>query len=126
MSSDEPRIASQRDQLESLLLAAIDGLVVNGDRDYRLNNNLHVSIPDVPNDAIIARLRRYVALSSGAACTSGAQATSHVLRAMDLPNALQEGALRIGTGKFTTDEEIESASEHITQAVEETRIALGR
>ncbi|MDY7076686.1 MAG: aminotransferase class V-fold PLP-dependent enzyme, partial [Chloroflexota bacterium] len=45
MTNDEPRMAAQRDQLESLLLAEIDGLVVNGDRECRLNNNLHVSIP---------------------------------------------------------------------------------
>lgn len=117
MGDDEPRMAAQRDRLEALLLAGIDGLVVNGDRDRRLSNNLHVSVPDVPNDAVVTRLRRYVALSTGAACSSGAQMPSHVLRAMGLSDALQEGALRIGTGKFTSDEEIERAAEHIERAV---------
>ncbi len=125
MANDEPRITDQRDQLESLLLAAINGLIVNGDRECRLNNNLHVSIPDVPSDVIIARLHRRVAVSTGAACTSGAQENSHVLRAMGLPNAVQQGALRIGTGKFTTDEEIECAAEYIAQAVAATRAAMG-
>jgi cysteine desulfurase len=121
MVEDEPRMTAQRDRLEALLLAAVDGLVVNGDREHRLSNNLHVSVPDVPNDAIVARLRRHVALSTGAACSSGAVAPSHVLRAMALPEALQEGAVRIGIGKFTSDEEIERAAVHITQAVEATR-----
>ena len=44
---------------------------------------------------------------------------------MGLPDALQEGALRIGTGKFTTDEEIECAAEKIAQAVAATRVAMG-
>jgi len=124
MSADEPRMAAQRDRLEARLLAGIDGLVINGDREHRLSNNLHVSVPGVPNDAVIARLRRYVALSTGAACSSGAETPSHVLRAMGLPDILQEGALRIGTGKFTTDEEIERAAEHIIEAVAATRGAI--
>lgn len=124
MSADESRMAAQRDQLQALLLAGIDGLVINGDCEHRLSNNLHVSVPGVPNDAVVARLRRHVALSTVAACSSGAETPSHVLRAMGLPAALQEGALRIGTGKFTTDEEIERAAEHITKAVAGTRAAV--
>lgn len=124
MSDDEPRMANQRDRLEALLLTGVSGLVVNGDREYRLSNNLHVSVPGVPNDALVARLRRHIALSTGAACSSGAETPSHVLRAMGLAHELQEGALRIGTGKFTTDEEIERAGEHITKAVAATRAAM--
>jgi cysteine desulfurase len=124
MSADEPRMATQRDRLEAFLLARIDGLVINGDRQHRLSNNLHVSIPALPNDAIVARLRRLVALSTGAACSSATQTSSHVLRAMGLSDALQQGALRIGTGKFTTDEEIKIAGDHITSAVVATRDSL--
>ena len=71
LAVDEKRMAAQRDRLEALLLAGIDGLVVNGDPGHRLSNNLHVAVPGVPNNAVIARLRRRVALSSGAACSSG-------------------------------------------------------
>ena len=124
MSADEPRMAGQRDRLEDLLLVGIDGLVVNGDRCHRLSNNLHMSVPGVPNDAVISRLRRLVALSSGAACSSSSQSPSHVLRAMGLSETLQEGALRIGTGKFTTNEQIELAGQFIADAVSATRAAL--
>jgi cysteine desulfurase len=125
MGDDEPRIAAQRDRLELLLLAGIHGLVMNGDRACRLSHNLHVSVPDVPNDAVIARLRHSVALSTGAACSSSAQTPSHVLRAMGVSEAVQEGSLRIGTGKFTTDEDIQQAAEHIVQAVAALRRAMG-
>ena len=124
MAIDEPRMAAQRDRLETLLLQAIDGLVVNGDCAHRLSNNLHVSLPGLPSDAIIARLRPHVALSSGAACSSYAQSPSHVLRAMGLSDDLQEGALRIGTGKFTSDDDIQSAASHIAQTVSATRRAM--
>ena len=88
MALDELRVAAQRDRPETLLLQAIDGLVVNRDRAHRLSNNLNVSLPGVPNDAVIARLRPHVALSSGAACSSYAQSPSHVLRAMGLSDDL--------------------------------------
>ena len=126
MESDEPRMETQRDRLEELLVANIEGLVVNGDRKHRLSNNLHVSVAGVPNDAVIARLRHHVALSSGSACESAAQTPSHVLQAMGIPEPLREGALRIGTGKFTTGDEIESAGTHIIEAVTAIRHALGR
>ena len=124
MEVDEPRMESQRNRLEELLTKKIEGLVVNGDSGHRLSNNLHVSVPDVPSDAVIARLRRYVALSSGSACSSAAQTPSHVLQAMGLSEPLQEGALRIGTGKFTTDDEIESAGAYIAEAITSIRHAL--
>lgn len=124
MHLDEPRMAAQRDRLEAHLLAGIGGLVINGDHEHRLSNNLHISVPDVPNGAVVARLRRYVAISTGAACSSGVDTPSHVLRAMGLSAALQEGALRIGIGKFTTDIDIEFAAEHIKTAVAATRDAV--
>ena len=124
MSYDEPRMAAQRDRLEELLIDSISGLVINGDCSHRLSNNLHVSVPGVPNDAVISRLRHLVALSSGAACSSAAQTPSHVLRAMGLSEPLQEGALRIGTGKFTTNDEIERAGMYIPDAVSDTRVTL--
>ena len=126
MEVDEPRMETQRDRLESLLVENIEDLVVNGDRECRLSNNLHVSVVGVPSDAVITRLRHQVALSSGSACSSSAQTPSHVLRSMGLSEPLQEGALRIGTGKFTTDDEIERAGMYIAQAVYSTRHALER
>jgi cysteine desulfurase len=126
MEDDEPTIARQRDRLEALLVAGIEGLTVNGDPNHRLSNNLHVSIPDIPNDVILARTRQQVALSTGAACSSGAQTPSHVLAAMGLAPELRDGALRIGTGKFTSDEEIEQAGECISNAVAAARHSMSR
>jgi cysteine desulfurase len=126
MADDEPRIVAQRDRLEGLLRAGIPDLVINGDRACRLSQNLHVSVPDVPNDSVIARLRHHVALSTGAACSSGAHTPSHVLRAMGVAEAVQEGALRMGIGKFTTDKDIERAAAHIVEAVATLRHTMGR
>ncbi|AFY44929.1 cysteine desulfurase family protein [Nostoc sp. PCC 7107] len=117
MERDEKAIALLRDQLQNQLQIAIPDLVVNGDLNNRLSGNLHISITGIPNSAIIARVRHHLAISSGAACSSGVVAPSHVLQAMNLSENIVEGALRIGIGKFTTREEIEKASYLIISAV---------
>lgn len=121
MSEDEKAIALKRDRLQSLLLDRIDGLVVNGDTTSRLAGNLHVSIPDVSNSAVIARVRSKLAISTGTACSSGVETPSHVLQALGLPDKFIEGALRIGIGKFTTEAEIDQTAEIISTAVSQIR-----
>lgn len=86
-----------------------------------LPSNLHISIPDIPNSAVIARVRSQLAISTGAACSSGVETSSHVLRALCLPDNVIEGALRIGFGKFTTDEEIDQAAEILSNTVSQIR-----
>jgi cysteine desulfurase len=117
MGKDEPRVARLRDQLQQDLAQRIPDLVVNGDLEQRLAGNLHVSVTGVPNTAVQALLRPYVALSTSSACSSGALGPSHVLRALGLSEPVMEGALRLGLGKFTTEEEIGRAAEHIARAV---------
>jgi len=124
MEEDEKAIASKRDKLQSLLLDKIPGLVINGDTTSRLAGNLHISIPDIPNSAVIARVRSQLAISTGSACSSGVETPSHVLRALGLPDNVIEGALRIGLGKFTTQEDIDQAADILSDAVSQVRQAM--
>lgn len=124
MREDEAAVASLRDTLQAALVSAIEGLVVNGDQQNRLSGNLHVSVPDVPNSVVVARVRHKLAIATGAACSSGAPAPSHVLRALGLPDGVVDGALRIGLGKFTTDEEVRHAAAILDQAVGEARTLM--
>ncbi len=119
MKDDEAAIATLRDKLQQLLKEKIPNLVVNGDTNSRLAGNLHISIPEIPNSAIIARVRDKIAISTGAACSSGLVAPSHVLRAMNLAEDLIEGSLRIGLGKFTTEQEIATSAAILSEAVEQ-------
>lgn len=121
MTADEPRIAALRDRLADRLASLEPGMTVNGALNPRLACNLHVSFEGAPNDQVIAQLRNTVAVSTGAACASGADAPSHVLSAMGLPSWRQQTALRIGVGKFTTAAEIDRAAEMIATAVQLVR-----
>jgi len=117
MADDERAIATKRDKLQNLLLEKIAGLVINGDTANRLAGNLHISIPGIPNSAVIARIRHRLAISTGSACSSGVEAPSHVLQALKLPQDALDGALRISLGKFTTDADIEQAGNLIADTV---------
>ncbi|MBP0013962.1 MAG: cysteine desulfurase [Roseofilum sp. SID2] len=117
MEEDETRIAQNRDRLQSLLTENIPNLIVNGDIHHRLAGNLHISIPHIPNSAIISRIRHQLAISTGAACSSGTPAPSHVLRAMQLPETEIDGALRISLGKFTTETESDRAASILIEAI---------
>ena len=119
MVQDESAIAAKRDRLQAQLQAKIPELIINGDINSRLAGNLHISIPGIPNSAMIARVRGKLAISRGSACSSGVEAPSHVLRAMNLPEDVIEGALRIGIGKFTTEAEIDQAADILASTVKD-------
>ncbi|NEQ47463.1 MAG: cysteine desulfurase [Leptolyngbya sp. SIOISBB] len=124
MEEDERAIGKKRDRLQKLLTEKIPGLVVNGDQENRLAGNLHISIPGLPNSAVIARVRHQLAISTGSACSSSVEAPSHVLRAMNLDEDIVEGSLRIGLGKFNTIAEIEAAASILAQAIQAVREAM--
>jgi cysteine desulfurase len=124
MAEDQTAITARRDRLQSLLSNAIPNLVINGDLEHRLAGNLHISIPRVPNSAVIARIRHQLAISTGSACSSGVEAPSHVLRALQLPEDLVTGALRIGIGKFTTDDEIDRAAEILIRNIKAIQLLM--
>lgn len=124
MVVDEVEIGKKRDRLQALLQAQIPGLVINGDPRNRLAGNLHISIPGIPNSAIIARVRHQLAISTGSACSSGVEAPSHVLRAMSLAEPVVEGALRIGLGKFNTDDDVEQAAALLVSTVSTVKAVM--
>ena len=124
MVEDERKIAELRDKLQGLLLQEIPGLVINGDMSDRLSGNLHISVPDIPNSAVISRVRDRLAISTGAACSSGVETPSHVLQGLGLSSQVIDGALRIGVGKFTTESDIDRTAEILVNEVRAIRALM--
>jgi len=62
-----------------------------------------------------------IAGSTGSACASGSLDPSHVLTAMKLPYSFIHGSLRLSLSKFTTEEEIDYAIEHIPSVIQSLR-----
>ncbi len=114
---DEALIQLMRDGLEARLIASVPGLVVNGVGALRLAGSLHISSPHIPGDAVVSRLWGELAVSTGAACQSGAQTPSHVLTAMGLAEWARDGAVRIGIGRFNSVDEIQRAGDLLVPAL---------
>ena len=118
------RLRQMRDRLRNSL-CKVGSVVVNGSTDNRLPNNLNVRFQGVDGEALVHRLRNNVTLSTGSACTADSLEPSKVLTAIGVRDEDAAGAIRIGLGHTTTDEEVERAAIAITEAVVELR-QIGR
>ncbi len=102
--ADADRMAALRDRLEAGLKAATPEAVIFGADAPRLPNTTMFAVPGLKAEtAIIAFDLNGLALSSGAACSSGKVQPSHVLAAMGVSPDLARGALRVSLG-WNTDE----------------------
>lgn len=107
LAAEAGRMAVLRDQLEAGLMTAFPETVIFGTGAARLPNTTLFAMPGVKAEtAIIALDLAGVAVSSGAACSSGKVQPSHVLSAMGVPAALARGAVRVSLGPTTTESEI--------------------
>jgi cysteine desulfurase len=106
--AEAAHMASLRDRLEQGLRAISSEAVVFGQEAARLPNTTLFSVPAMKAEtAVIAFDLAGVAVSSGAACSSGKVTPSHVLAAMGVPPPLARGAVRISLGPTTTESEID-------------------
>jgi cysteine desulfurase len=106
------RISALRDRLQAQLLRNLPGSRVNGDTANRLSTNISLTIPGVDAESLALALPA-VALSTGAACNSGAQEPSYVLRALDIDWNDAHCTIRIGLGRFNTNDEVDQAGTEI-------------
>jgi cysteine desulfurase len=100
------RMRDLRDRLESGLVEFASG--VNGGQTARVPNTSNVWFDSLDGEALVIGLDlKGLAVSSGAACSSGASEPSHVLQAMGLPVERARGSLRFSLHRQTTAEEID-------------------
>jgi cysteine desulfurase len=65
-----------------------------------------MSFAFVEGESLLMAMKNY-AVSSGSACTSESLEPSYVLRALGVTEDLAHTSLRIGIGRFTSDEEVD-------------------
>jgi cysteine desulfurase len=116
METEAPRLLALRHRFLGGIVAALPRTRLNGDPERRLPGNLNLSFSGVPAPALIAACPG-LALSTGSACTAAEIEPSFVLRALGLGDDLAAASLRIGLGRFTTEEEVDFAVETLTAAV---------
>ncbi len=104
------RFATLRDRLESTILNSIEAVGVNGAGAPRVPTTTNIFFDYVEGEALVIALDlKGLAVSTGAACSSGAIEPSHVLMAMGLPPERARASLRFSLGKQNTAEDVDYA-----------------
>ncbi|MEY2412706.1 MAG: cysteine desulfurase [Acidobacteriaceae bacterium] len=121
-NGDTLKIAVLRDRIEKTLLEQIDGCGVNSGGVTRVCNTSNIYFDSVEGESLVIALDlKGLAVSSGAACSSGASEPSHVLTAMGLRSDRARASVRFSLGKQNTSDEVDFAISLVPKTVERLR-----
>ena len=116
------RVAARRDRLGDGLLTSVAGAAETGRRDQKVAGHLHLRFAGVESEALVVVLDQAgVAVSAGAACSSGAVEPSHVLLSMGLDDDEAASGIRFSLGATTTDADIDRVLTVVPGAVAQLR-----
>jgi cysteine desulfurase len=119
---DDRKLAAMRDRLQQGILAQVDEAVVNGDGITRVPNTTNIRFDHIEGEALVIALDlKGLAVSTGAACSSGAIEPSHVLIAMGLRSDQARASIRFSLGKQTMAEDIDFALSLVPETVARLR-----
>ena len=106
------------ERLWSIARTELAGWEINGSVDRRYRGNVNARREGVDSARLISEVRS-VAFSAASACASGSGRPSHVLEALGLNSAQARSSIRIGFGRYTTEQELTDALRAITQSAEQ-------
>lgn len=124
LPEESARLAAQRERLWQGIVA-LGGVWRNGDPQLCVPQLLNVSFDGVEGESLLAALSERIAVSTGSACTSASREPSYVLRALGRSERLSESSIRFGLGRFTRDDDIDTALQVLTEAVPRLRRIAG-
>jgi len=120
MDVEAKRLTKLRDRMLKGLEAKLPEIYVNGDLDQRIPGNLNISFAYVEGESLMMGIKG-LSVSSGSACTSASLEPSYVLRALGVDEELAHTSLRIGLGRFTTEQEVDTAVDELVRHVTKLR-----
>lgn len=107
------------EKLRGLLWSGInqlDGVTLNGSSERRVPHITNISFSGVDGELLLMALKD-LALSSGSACTSASVEPSYVLRALGIEPELAMSSLRFSIGRYTSENDINSAVKLIHRTI---------
>ncbi len=118
---DDARMAAARDHLERELLE-IEATGLNGEGAPRVPNTSNIYFDGIEGESLVIALDlKGLAVSTGAACSSGAIEPSHVLMAMGLSRDRAKASIRFSLGKQNCEEDIDFALAAVRETVARLR-----
>ncbi len=108
LDSEYQRLKALQIQLEQGILSISPQSVIFSQKTERLPNTTLFSTPGLKAETLVMRFDlEGIAVSNGAACSSGTVKQSRVLGAMGVDEQTASGAIRVSTGWQTTEDEID-------------------
>ena len=120
MDAESKRLAKLQARMLKGLQSKLPEIYVNGDLEHRIPGNLNISFAYVEGELLMMGIKG-LSVSSGSACTSASLEPSYVLRALGVEEELAHTSLRIGLGRFTTEQEVDTAVDELVRHVNKLR-----
>ena len=121
-NGDSQKIAVMRNRLEQGILRRVEEAGVNGSETTRVPNTTNLHFDHIEGEALVIALDlKGLAVSTGAACSSGAIGPSHVLLAMGLRPDRARASIRFSLGKQTNEADIDFALALVPETVAHLR-----
>jgi cysteine desulfurase len=121
-NGEDRETSALRDRLENAILSQVESAGVNGAGARRVPNTTNIYVDYIEGEALVIALDlKGLAVSTGAACSSGAIEPSHVLTAMGLRPDRARASLRFSLGKQNGAEDVDFAIELVPASVERLR-----
>jgi len=119
---DDKKTEAMRDRLEQGILSHVHEAEVNGKGARRVPNTSNIHFDHIEGESLVIALDlKGLAVSTGAACSSGAIEPSHVLIAMGLRPGQARASIRFSLGKQTTESDIDLALALVPETVARLR-----
>lgn len=120
MEAESERLSGLRKKLESEILE-LGNAQLNSRSKHRLPYLSNISFKNIDNTHLLRRLKN-LAVSQGSACSSATHKPSHVLKAIGLSDELALSTIRMGLGRFTTEEDVEIAIQTIQKVIPKLKL----
>lgn len=120
MDAESKRLAKLQARMLKGLNAKLTDIHVNGDLEHRIPGNLNIGFAFVEGESLMMGIKG-LSVSSGSACTSASLEPSYVLRALGVEEDMAHTSLRIGLGRFTTEQEVDTAVDELVRHVNKLR-----
>jgi len=122
LSDESARVSGLRDQLERGILARVPSSGLNGDASHRTPNTTNIFFDGLEGEAMVISLDlKGFAVSSGAACSSGAVEPSHVLLAIGLTRERARASLRFSLGRSNTESQVDALIDAVAESAAHLR-----
>jgi cysteine desulfurase len=119
---DDKNMSALRDRLQQAILAQVEEAGVSGDGAPRVPNTSNIYFEHIDGESMVISLDlKGLAVSTGAACSSGAIEPSHVLIAMGLRADRARASIRFSLGKQNSAEDIDIALALVPETVARLR-----